>query len=72
MDNLPHYHFSFQRNQLKNDIINAIKEAMKMSSNKFYSQSVCHATFVHTYITFYISSILHVKRFIILHVIRFI
>ena len=38
----------------------------------FYSQSVCHATFVHTYITFYISSILHVKRFIILHVIRFI
>ena len=42
------------------------------ASQLFYSQSVCHATFVHTYITFYISSILHVKRFIILHVIRFI
>lgn len=35
MDNLPHYHFSFQRNQLKNDMINAIKEVMKMSSNKY-------------------------------------
>ena len=34
--------------------------------------AVIVATFVHTYITFYISSILHVKRFIILHVIRFI
>ena len=38
----------------------------------FYSQYVCHATFGHPYITFDISSILNVKRFIILHVIRFI
>ena len=46
MGNLPHYHFSFRRSQLRTDMINAIKEAMKMRDKKYLDLSSENATLI--------------------------